>query len=181
MSVLTFCNVFSCTLLTSKNIISLAIWCNKQLKILQRLQIAFAIKICAILLSLEKLSFFLPNCTWNPFITYTYAVRFEKSCSDWWTRDCVVTLYNQPVLSNQNTVPFIFKKGFTRKKFLLLPLPPLHVTLKPTLSNLVTHVFLKYTKVVFSFYQFLKIFPSFLLAVKIILGSGVMSLNQKAL
>ena len=99
---------------------------------------------------LEKLSFFLPNCTWNPFITYTYAVRFEKSCSDWWTRDCVVTLYNQPVLSNQNTVPFIFKKGFTRKKFLLLPLPPLHVTLKPTLSNLVTHVFLKYTKVVFS-------------------------------
>ena len=126
-------------------------------------------------------SFFLPNCTRNPFITYTYAVRFEKRCSDWWARDCVVTLHNQPVLSNQNTVPFIFKKGFTRKKILLVPLPPLHVTLKPTLSNLVTHVFLKYTKVVFSFYQFLKIFPSFLLAVKIILGSGVMSLNQRAL
>ena len=44
---------FSCTLLTSNNMISLAIWCNKHLEIFERLQTALALQAHAILLSLK--------------------------------------------------------------------------------------------------------------------------------
>ena len=46
--VLTLCDVFSHTLLTSSNMISSAIWCNKHSQIFQRLQIAFALQAKAI-------------------------------------------------------------------------------------------------------------------------------------
>ena len=48
-------NVFSCALLTSDDMISLAIWCNMHLKLFHTPQIALALWACAILLSLKNL------------------------------------------------------------------------------------------------------------------------------
>ena len=44
-----------CRLLTSNNMILLVIWCNKHLKIFQRLHISLTLQACAILLSLQNL------------------------------------------------------------------------------------------------------------------------------
>ena len=55
LSVFTFCEDFSCTSLTSNNMISSSDWCNKNLVIFQRLQIALALQACAILLYLNNL------------------------------------------------------------------------------------------------------------------------------
>lgn len=55
--------LFSFTLLTSNNMTSLAIWCNKHWQIFQRLQIALALYAFTIFLSWKS--------TWNHVITYT--------------------------------------------------------------------------------------------------------------
>ena len=71
-SVLTFCAVVSCTLLRSNNKIPLALWCNKQLQIFQRLQIALVLPDRAILLSLKNLLMLInTDCTRNHVVTYT--------------------------------------------------------------------------------------------------------------
>ena len=49
-------DVVSCKLSTSNNMISLAIWCNKHLQIFQRLLIALALRVCAILMSVKKIT-----------------------------------------------------------------------------------------------------------------------------
>ena len=70
LTVLTLCDAFLCTLLTSNNMISLTVWCNKHL---ERLQIAFARWAYAILLSLKNLLVLIltTNCIQNRVITYT--------------------------------------------------------------------------------------------------------------
>ena len=72
-SILNFRDVFSCTLLTSNDIISFAIWCNKHLQILQRQQIA-------ILLSLKNLlalvNFKLHSKSWC--YPYVVTIRWHK-------------------------------------------------------------------------------------------------------
>ena len=65
LSVLTSCDVFSCTLLRSNNMISLAIWCNKHLQIFQRPQMALALRARAILLSSKNVYYI------YIYITYT--------------------------------------------------------------------------------------------------------------
>ena len=58
LTVLTLCDVFSCTLLAGNNMISFTIWCNKHL---ERLQIVFVLWAYAILLYLENLLVLINN------------------------------------------------------------------------------------------------------------------------
>ena len=91
-SILNFRDVFSCTLLTSNDIISFAIWCNKHLQILQRQQIA-------ILLSLKNLlvlvNFKLHSKSWcYPYVvTIRWRIVIYLKCRE---RNIRPTLTNVP-------------------------------------------------------------------------------------